>query len=118
MQGNEGPQPPRQPQEGVRVQKVLQAGTYEAVLDNVELKNTKDGRRIMWSFRIPSENDVVVVGWTVIRSQHKGTPKWFSSHNRVKSYQWVAAIMDKPPTGTTWRPKDVIGGKCRVVLGT
>ena len=26
--------------------------------------------------------------------------------------------MDKPPTGTRWRPTDVIGGRCRVVLGT
>jgi hypothetical protein len=116
------PNKPREPvrdQKPVRAQKVLEAGTYEAILDNVELKNTMNGKRLKWSFRIPSgDYDVEVVGWSAIRSEQKGTPRTFSPHNRDKSYQWVAAIMDKTPPRDRWSRKDVIGGKCRVVLGT
>jgi hypothetical protein len=78
-----------------------------------------NGKRLKWSFRIPSgDYDVEVVGWSAIRSEQKGTPRTFSPHNRDKSYQWVAAIMDKTPPRDRWSRKDVIGGKCRVVLGT
>lgn len=75
------------PQKRVRAQKLLEAGTYEAVLDNVELKNTKNGKRHMWSFRILSEDDVVVVGWSALGSEGGGTVGAFSPRSSDKGYQ-------------------------------
>ena len=91
----------------VRVEKVLEEGVYDAVLDNVEDKETKNGERLMWSFRIRSEDDVVVVGWSSL-----------SPSTRAKAYQWAAAIMGEIDPKTGWGPEDVIGGRCRVVLDT
>jgi hypothetical protein len=91
----------------VRVEKVLEEGIYDAVLDNVEDKETKNGARLMWSFRIPSEDDAIVVGWSSL-----------SPSTRAKPYEWAAAIMGEIDPKTGWGPEDVIGSKCRVVLDT
>jgi hypothetical protein len=91
----------------VRVEKVLEEGIYDAVLDNVEKKDTKKGERLMWSFRIPSEDDAIVVGWSSL-----------SPHARAKPYQWAATIMGEIDPKTGWGSEDVIGGKSRVVLDT
>jgi hypothetical protein len=91
----------------VRVEKVLEEGIYDAVLDNVEDKETKNGERLMWSFRIPSEDDAIVVGWSSL-----------SPSTRAKPYEWATAIMGEIDPKTGWGPEDVIGSKCRVVLDT
>jgi hypothetical protein len=91
----------------VRVEKVLEDGIYDAVLDNVEDKETKNGARLMWSFRIPSEDDAIVVGWSSL-----------SPSTRAKPYEWATAIMGEIDPKTGWGPEDVIGSKCRVVLDT
>jgi hypothetical protein len=91
----------------VRVEKVLEEGIYDAALDNVEDKETKNGERLMWSFRIPSEDDAIVVGWSSL-----------SPSTRAKPYEWAAAIMGEIDPKTGWGPEDVIGSKCRVVLDT
>jgi hypothetical protein len=91
----------------VRVEKVLEEGIYNAVLDNVEDKETKNGERLMWSFRIPSEDDAIVVGWSSL-----------SPSTRAKPYEWATAIMGEIDPKTGWGPEDVIGSKCRVVLDT
>ena len=91
----------------VRVEKVLEEGIYDAVLDNVEDKETKNGARLMWSFRIPSEDDAIVVGWSSL-----------SPSTRAKPYEWATAIMGEIDPKTGWGPEDVIGSKCRVVLDT
>jgi hypothetical protein len=91
----------------VRVEKVLEEGIYDAVLDNVEEKDTKNGERLMWWFRIPSEDDAIVVGWSTL-----------SPSTRAKAYQWAAAIMGEIDPRIGWGPEDIIGGKSRVVLDT
>jgi hypothetical protein len=91
----------------VRVEKVLEEGIYDAALDNVEDKETKNGERLMWSFRIPSEDDAIVVGWSSL-----------SPSTRAKPYEWATAIMGEIDPKTGWGPEDVIGSKCRVVLDT
>jgi hypothetical protein len=36
----------------VKVEKVLEEGVYDAVLENVVDKDTKNGERLMWTFRM------------------------------------------------------------------
>jgi len=91
----------------VKVDRVLNDGTYEAVLDNVEQKDTKFGERLMWSFRIPGEDDTTVTGWSSL-----------SPSTRAKAYNWALAIMGEIDPKKGWGPEDVIGGACRVVLDT
>ena len=50
----------------VRIDKVFDEGTYRAVLENVEEKETKFGELLMWSFRLLDEN-AEVVGFTSLR---------------------------------------------------
>jgi len=89
----------------VRVERVLEEGIYDAVLDNVGMKDTKNGDRLMWTFRIPDEDDTTVVGWSSL-----------SPSTRAKSYQWAAVLMGEIDPKTGWGPEDVIGHECRVVL--
>jgi hypothetical protein len=91
----------------VKVDRVLEDGTYEAVLDNVVDKETKYGERLMWTFRIPSEDDTTVVGFTSM-----------SPSTKAHAYTWAAAIMGEIDARVGWGPDDVIGGTCRVSLGT
>ena len=91
----------------VKVEKVLEEDTYEAILDNIEQKETKFGERLMWTFRIPGEDDATVVGFTSM-----------SPSTKAHAYTWAAAIMGEIDPKTGWGPEDVIGGECRVSLGT
>ncbi|MDQ5818379.1 MAG: hypothetical protein M3334_08385 [Actinomycetota bacterium] len=91
----------------VQVDRVLEDGTYDAVLDGVEMKETKYGERLMWTFRIPSEDATTVIGFTSM-----------SPSTKAHAYTWAAAIMGDIDPKIGWGPEDVIGGKCRVVLGT
>lgn len=91
----------------VRIEKVLEEGVYDAVLDNVVDKDTKNGERLMWTFRIPSEDDAIVTGWSSL-----------SPSSRAKSYIWATALMGEIDPKKGWGPEDVIGAPCRVVLST
>jgi len=91
----------------VKVDRVLEDGTYAAILDNVEQKDTKYGESLMWTFRIPAEDDTTVVGFTSM-----------SPSTKAHAYTWASAIMDRIDPKIGWGPEDVIGGKCRVSLGT
>jgi hypothetical protein len=88
----------------VKVDKVLEEGTYDATLTNVEQKETKFGDRLMWTFEISSEN-TEVVGFTSM-----------SPSTKAKAYQWATAIMGEIDPKIGWGPEDVIGGDCIVVL--
>ena len=65
----------------VRIDEVLEEGSYRAVLENVEEKETKFGERLMWTFELPKHN-TEVVGFT---SKSPST--------KAKAYQWAKAIM-------------------------
>jgi hypothetical protein len=87
----------------VKVEKVLENGTYDAKLVNVEQKETKFGDRLMWTFEVNVEN-TEVVGFTSM-----------SPSTKAKAYQWAAAIAGEDPK-LGWGPEDLIGGECVVVL--
>jgi hypothetical protein len=91
----------------VKVDRVLEDGTYEAILENVEQKDTKYGERLMWTFRIPTEDDATVVGFTSM-----------SPSTKAHAYSWAAAIMGEIDPRTGWGPEDVVDSRCRVSLGT
>ena len=65
----------------VRIDEVLEEGSYQAILENVEEKDTKFGERLMWSFDLPEEN-VQVVGFTSM-----------SPSTKANAYRWAQAIM-------------------------
>ena len=88
----------------VKVDEVFDPGSYEAVLVNVEQKDTKFGLRLMWTFRLV-EKDAEVVGFTSM-----------SPSTRANPYQWAKAIMGQIDPKIGWGPEDVIGGRCIVVL--
>ena len=88
----------------VKVEKVLEDGSYNAKLVNVERKETKFGVRLMWTFEVAEEN-TEVVGFTSM-----------SPSTKAKAYQWAAAIAGKIDPKLGWGPEDLIGGECVVVL--
>ena len=88
----------------VRVDQVFEEGSYRAILDNVEPKDTKFGERLMWTFRLLEKN-AEVVGFTSMSPSTKGNP-----------YRWAEAIMGDIDPKIGWGPDDVIGGECVVVL--
>jgi hypothetical protein len=91
---------------GVKVEKTLEEGIYSAILKDVTQKETIHGESLMWTFIIPSEDDAEVVGFSSM-----------SPSNKAKAYQWASAIMGEIDPKIGWGPEDVIGGKCRLVLG-
>jgi hypothetical protein len=88
----------------VKVEKVLEDGSYEATLVNVEQKETKFGNRLMWTFEVDGES-AEVVGFTSM-----------SPSTRAKAYQWAVAIAGEIDPKSGWGPEDLIGGECVVVL--
>jgi hypothetical protein len=88
----------------VRIDEVFDEGTYRAVLENVQEKDTKFGERLMWTFRL-SDKNAEVVGFTSM-----------SPSTKAYAYQWAAAIMGEIDPKGGWGPEDVIGGECVVVL--
>ena len=88
----------------VRVDEVLDEGPYQAVLQNVEEKETKFGQRLMWTFRDLGKN-VEVVGFTSM-----------SPSTRGHAYRWARALMGEIDPQAGWGPEDVIGRECVVVL--
>ena len=88
----------------VQVDRVLDEGTYRAVLENVEQKETKFGERLLWVFDL-SEHNTKVVGFTSM-----------SPSTKANAYQWAAAIAGEIDPKVGWGPEDVIGGECVVVL--
>src|SRR5215207_1131594 len=91
-------------QMNVRIDEVLEEGSYRAVLENVEEKDTKFGERLMWTFRLPEKN-AEVVGFTSMSPSTKANP-----------YLWAQAIMGEIDPKLGWGPEDVIGGECIVVV--
>ena len=89
---------------GVKVEKVLEDGAYNAKLVNVEQKETKFGDRLMWTFQVDGEN-TEVVGFTSM-----------SPSTKAKAYQWAVAIAGEIDPKLGWGPEDLIGGECVVAL--
>jgi len=88
----------------VKIDQVLEDGTYDAKLVNVEQKETKFGDRLMWTFEVNGEN-TEVVGFTSM-----------SPRTKAKAYQWATAVAGEIDPQLGWGPEDLIGGECVVVL--
>src|SRR5215203_1197114 len=88
----------------VKIDQVLEDGTYDAKLMNVEQKETKFGDRLMWTFEVNGEN-TEVVGFTSV-----------SPSTKAKAYEWAVAIAGEIDPKLGWGPEDLIGGECVVVL--
>jgi hypothetical protein len=88
----------------VRVDRVFEEGSYRAILDNVEEKETKFGERLMWAVRLSEEN-AEVVGFTSM-----------SPSTKANAYRWAETIMGHVDPKVGWGPEDVIGGECIVIL--
>ena len=91
---------------GVQEDKVLPPGPYQAVLDNIEVKQTAHGERLMWTFGVPSEN-TQVVGFSSLNEKTSAKP-----------YQWASAIAGKIDPEEGWGPKTVEGKRCTIYLDT
>jgi hypothetical protein len=87
----------------VRIDEVLEDGSYGAVLENVEEKETKFGERLMWTFL--THKGVEVVGFTSM-----------SPSTKANAYIWAKAIIGEVDPKLGWGPEDVIGGECTVVV--
>ena len=88
----------------MRVEKVLDDGVYDARLVDVEQKETKYGKGLMWTFEVLREN-TQVVGFTSM-----------SPSTRAKAYCWARALAGKIDPELGWGPEDVVGGECAVAL--
>jgi len=88
----------------VRVDEVLAEGPYPAALENVEERETKYGRRLMWIFRTLGKN-IEVVGFTSM-----------SPSTRANAYRWAEALKGPIDPKVGWGPEDVVGRECVVVL--
>ena len=88
----------------MKVEKILEDGSYDAKLMNVEQKETKFGDRLMWTFEVDGEG-AEVVDFTSM-----------SPSTKAKAYQWAAAIAGEIDPKSGWGPEDLIGGECVVVL--
>jgi hypothetical protein len=88
----------------VRVDQVFEEGSYRAILDNVEPKDTKFGERLMWTFRLLEKN-AEVVGFTSM-----------SPSTKANAYRWAEAIMGDIDPKIGWGADHVIDGECVVVL--
>jgi hypothetical protein len=88
----------------VKVEKVLEDGSYDAKLVNVERKETRFGVRLMWTFAV-AEEKTEVVGFTSM-----------SPSTKAYAYQWAVAIAGEIDPKVGWGPEDLIGGECVVVL--
>jgi hypothetical protein len=91
---------------GVQEDKVLPPGPYQAVLEDIEIKETAHGERLMWTFDVPSEN-AQVVGFSSLNEK-----------TSAKAYQWASAIAGKIDPKAGWGPETVQGKRCTIYVDT
>jgi hypothetical protein len=95
----------------VKVDRVLEEDTYDAILDRIEEKTItfkgEESDRLMWVFRIPSEDDTTVVGFTSM-----------SPSTKAKAFKWATALNPEIAKSKNWGPEDLEGKPCRVDLET
>ena len=91
---------------GVQEDKVLPPGPYQAVLDHIDVKQTANGERLMWTFGVPSEN-AQIVGFSSLNEK-----------TSAKAYQWASAIAGKIDPKAGWGPETVKGKRCTIYVDT
>ncbi len=91
---------------GVQEDKVLRPGPYQAVLEDIEVKETAHGERLMWTFDVPSEN-AQIVGFSSLNEK-----------TSAKAYQWASAIAGEIDPKVGWGPETVKGKRCTIYVDT
>jgi hypothetical protein len=82
----------------------LSPGIYDVVVDSADLKDTRYGEKILFDFTVPE--------------QEARVPSWAkpSNHPKSNSYRWSTPINPTIKANGRFRPKDVVGRKCRLEL--
>lgn len=88
----------------VRSDEPLEDGHYEAVLESLELKETKYGERLLWLFSVP-EHRAEVAGFTSL-----------SPSKQANAFLWATALNSEVASKTSWGSEDVVGQRCILVV--
>ena len=90
----------------VRNVESLEDGSYRALVESLEEKETRFGDRILWKYLVP-EHNAEVVGFTSL-----------SDSPQANVYLWATAINEEIRSMSSWGPEDVVGRECILDLTT
>src|SRR5215203_7435846 len=90
----------------VRVDDLIEDGTYDAVLKSLEKNENHHGEYLHWRFTLPEHNAEV--------SGFSST----SASTQAKAYRWAVALNGEIASKVGWGPEDVVGRSCLVVIET
>jgi hypothetical protein len=88
----------------IRVDEVIEDGTYDAVLKSIEKNENRHGEYLHWRFTLPEHNAEV--------SGFSST----SESTQAKAYKWAVALNSELASNVGWEPEDVVGRRCLVVV--
>jgi hypothetical protein len=90
----------------IRTDEPLENGSYQALLESLEEKQTKYGERAMWLFSVP-EHGAEIAGFTSL-----------SESTQANAYRWAVALNPEIATKKSWGSEDVVGKTCTLVVET
>ena len=82
----------------------LKLGSFSAVLQSIEQKETPYGERLLWLFYVPEES-AEVAGFTSL-----------SSSRQADAFLWATALNSEIADKHAWGTEDVEGRKCTLVV--
>lgn len=88
----------------IQSDQLLEDGSYEAVLESIEKKETKYGERLMWLFSAP-DRGVEVAGFTSL-----------SPSKQANAYRWAVALNGELVHKMSWGAEDVVGRRCLLAV--
>src|SRR5215218_10167938 len=91
---------------GIRVDDLIEDGTYDAVLKSVEKNENHHGEYLHWRFTL-AERNAEVSGFSST-----------SASTQAKAYKWAVALNNDIASKAGWEPEDVVGRRCLVVIET
>jgi hypothetical protein len=89
----------------IKNEELLKPGSYSAVLQSIEQKETQYGERLLWLFYVPEEG-AEVAGFTSL-----------SSSRQAHAFLWATALNSEIADKHAWGTEDVEGRKCPLVVG-
>ena len=90
----------------IRRDEPLEDGSYRALVESLEEKETRFGDRILWKYLVP-EHNAEVVGFTSL-----------SASTQANAYLWATALNEEIRSKRSWGPEDVVGRECILDLTT
>jgi hypothetical protein len=88
----------------IKNEDLLKLGSYSAVLQSIEQKETQYGERLLWLFYVPEEG-AELAGFTSL-----------SSSRQTDAFLWATALNSEIADKHTWGTEDVEGRKCTLVV--